>query len=123
MNMAYPVVAIFLASMSAFSGIGKLRRDPKIVHVVHEVVGVPLKYFPHLAACEFAGALGLVLGIWLPFLGMAAGIGLVVYFVGAVVSHVRVGDVKGIAPAAFMLSISTVALALRVLAHKTGTAG
>ena len=68
MTIAYLVVTIFLAAMAAFSGLGKLRRHPKIVHIVHEVVGVPLKYFPHLAACEFAGALGLVLGIWWPFL-------------------------------------------------------
>jgi hypothetical protein len=54
---------------------------------------------------------------------MAAGIGLVVYFVGAIVSHVRVGDVKGIGPAALMLIISVAALALRVLAHKTSIAG
>jgi len=123
MNLAYLVVTIVLAAMAAFSGLGKLRRHPKIVHVVHEVVGVPLKYFPHLAACEFAGALGLVLGIWWPFLGMAAGIWLASYFVGAIVSHLQVSDVKGIGPAAFMLSISVAALALRVLAHTTGAAG
>jgi hypothetical protein len=109
--------------MAAFSGLGKLRHDPKIVHVVHEIVGVPLNYFPLLAACEIAGALGLVLGIWRPWVGMAAGVGLVVYFVGAIVSHLRVGDGKGIGPAAFMLIISATALALRLLAHKTGTAG
>jgi hypothetical protein len=123
MNTAYQVITMLLAAMAAFSGLGKLRRDPKIVHIVHEVVGVPLKYFLHLAACEFVGALGLVLGIWWPFLGMAAGIGLVVYFVGAIVSHVRVGDGNGIGPAAFMLIISVAALVLLVLAHKTGTHG
>jgi len=120
MDIAYLVVTIVLAAMAAFSGLGKLRRDPKIVHVIHEVVGVPLKYFPHLAACEFAGALGLVLGIWWPFLGMAAGIWLASYFMGAMVSHVQVVDLKGIGPAAFMLSISVAALALRVLANQTG---
>jgi uncharacterized membrane protein YphA (DoxX/SURF4 family) len=120
MTIAYLVVTIVLAAMAAFSGLGKLRRDPNIVHVIHEVVGVPLKYFPHLAACEFAGALGLVLGIWWPFLGMAAGIWLASYFMGAMVSHVQVGDLKGIGPAAFMLSISVAALALRVLANQTG---
>ena len=123
MHLAYLVVTIVVAAMAGFSGLGKLRRDPKILHTVHEVVGVPLKYFPHLAACEFAGALGLVLGIWWPYWGIAAGIGLVVYFVGAIVSHVRVGDAKGIGPAAFMLIISVAALALRVLALETGTAG
>ena len=74
-----------------------------------------MKYFPLLAACEFAGALGLVLGIWWPLIGIAAGIGLVLYFVGAVVSHLRVGDIKGIGSAAFMLLLAAGALALRVL--------
>ena len=55
MDTAYLVIAIFLVAMAAFSGLRKLRRDPRIVHIVHEVVGVPLKYFPHLGACELAG--------------------------------------------------------------------
>jgi len=107
--------------MAAFSGIGKIRRDPRIVRVIHEVIGVPLRYFPLLAACEFAGALGLVLGIWWPPLGVAAGIGLVLYFVGAVGSHLRVGDVKGIGPAAFMLAAAVAALVMRVLTSRSGT--
>ena len=82
------------------SGIGKVRHDPHIVQVIHEVVGVPLKYFARLAAYEFAG---IVLGVWWPLLGVAAGIGLVLYFVGAVVWHLRVVDIKGIGPAAFNL--------------------
>jgi uncharacterized membrane protein YphA (DoxX/SURF4 family) len=123
MDIAYLVVTVVLAAMVAFSGLGKLRRDPRIVQIVHEVVGVPLKYFPLLAVCEFAGALGLALGIWWPPRGIAAAIGLVVYFVGAIVSHVRVGDVKGLGPAAFMLTFSAAALALRILTHKVGTAG
>ena len=93
MGIAYLAVTIVLAAMAGFSGLGKLRRDPKIVRVIHEVIGVPMRNFPHLAACEIAGALGLVVGIWLPFVGMAAGVGLVVYFVGAIVAQVRVGDV------------------------------
>ncbi len=111
-----------LAAMVAFSGLGKLRLDPRIVRIIHEVIGVPLKYFPLLAACEFVGALGLVLGIWWPSLGVAAGIDLVLCFVGAV-SHVRVGDVKGMGPAAFMLTVSVAALALRILTQKLGKAG
>jgi DoxX-like family len=110
MDTAYPVVAIALAAIAAFSGVGKLRRDAKIVHIVHEVVGVPLKYFHYLATCEFAGALRQVLGIWWPLLGVEAAIGLVAYFAGTIASHVRVGDVKGIGPAAFLLAISVVAL-------------
>jgi hypothetical protein len=100
--------------MVALSGLAKIRRDPRVVKGIHETVGVPLKYLPLLALCEFAGAVGLLAGIRWPSLGIAAGIGLVIYFVGAVVSHVRVGDIKGIGPAAFMLVLSAAALALRV---------
>lgn len=123
MDIAYLVITILLAAMVLFSGIGKIRRHPHQVRVIHEVVGVPLKYFPLLAACEFAGALGLVLGIWWPLLGVAAGMGLVLYFVGATVSHLRVSDLKGIGPAAFMLVLAAAALALRILTHKPHAAG
>jgi hypothetical protein len=109
--------------MVAFSGLGKIRGDPHIVKVIHETVGVPMRYLSLLAACEFAGALGLVFGIWWPPLGIAAGIGLVVYFVGPVASHLRVGDFKGIGPAAFMLVVAAAALVLRVLTWKQGISG
>ena len=121
MDTAYLVITILLAAMVAFSGLGKIRRDPRIVRVIHEIIGVPLRYFPLLAASEFAGALGVVLGIWWPPLGVAAGIGLVVYFVGAVASHLRVGDVKGIGPAAFMLVVAAAALVMRILTSRSGT--
>lgn len=114
MHIAYFVITILFALMVAFSGFGKIRRDPRQVKVVNETVGVPLKFFPLLAACEFAGALGLLAGIWWPPLGIAAVSGLVLYFVGAVVSHVRVSDFKGTGPAFFMLVLAAGALALGI---------
>jgi len=115
MHTAYLVITLAFALLASYSGVGKIRRDPLPVRLVHETVGVPLKYFPLLAACEFAGALGLVVGIWWPAIGVAAGIGLVLYFVGAVASHLRVGDIKGMGSAAFMLFVAAGALTLRVL--------
>jgi hypothetical protein len=56
-----------------------------------------------------------VIGIRWPSIGIAAGIGLVLYFVGAIVSHLRVGDIKGIGSAAFMFVLAAGVLALRVL--------
>jgi hypothetical protein len=123
MDTAYLAITLLVAAMAAFSGLGKMRREPRQIHVIHETVGIPLKYFPVLAACEFAGAVGLVLGIWWPLLGMAAGIGLVLYFVGATLSHLRVNDVKGIGPAVFMLAVAAGALAMRILTYKPGTPG
>jgi hypothetical protein len=115
MGTAYWGITILLAAMVLWSGIAKLRRDPKVVLVVHEIVGVPLRHFPLLAACEIAGALGLVLGIKWPLIGAAACVGLVLYFVGAVISHLRVGDLKGVGPAAFMLMFAGAVLVLRIL--------
>jgi uncharacterized membrane protein YphA (DoxX/SURF4 family) len=115
MHIAYLVITLVFGLMVLFSGVGKIQRHPHQVKVVHETIGLPLQYFPLLAACEFAGAVGLVIGIWWPPIGIAAGIGLVLYFVGAVVSHLRVGDVKGIGAAAFMLVLAVGAVALRVL--------
>ena len=121
MHTAYLIVTIFFAAMVAFSAVAKVRREPKVVRAIQEVVGVPLRYFPLLAACEFGGAFGLILGIWLPWAGLAAGVGLVIYFVGAVVSHLRVADTKGVGPAVFMLMLAGGALALRVLTPVSGT--
>ena len=115
MQIAYIVIALVLALMATMSGVLKLRQDPRIVKSINEVVGVPMKFLPILAALEFAGAVGLLVGVRLPVLGVAAACGLVLYFVGAVFSHVRVGDFKGIGGAVFMLVISVAALATRLL--------
>lgn len=115
MHTAYLVITPVFALIVSYSGVGKIRRDPDQVRVLHETIGVPFKYFPLLAACELAGAVGLVVGIWWPLIGIAAGAGLVLYFVGAIMSHLRVRDVKGIGPAAFMLVLAAGVLALRVL--------
>jgi hypothetical protein len=110
----YLTVTFIVAAMVAFSAIAKIRRDPRVVRTIHEVVGLPLSYFSLLAACEFAGALGLILGIFWPLLGVVAGIGLAVYFIGAILSHLRVGDVRGVGPAFFMWVAVMVALGLRL---------
>lgn len=115
MDAAYFAITVWLAAMVLWSAIAKLRRDPKVTKVVHEMVGVPFRYFPLLAACELAGTLGLVLGIQWPPIGIGAGVGLVVYFLGAVVSHLRVGDFRGVGPAVLMLVVGVAALILRVL--------
>ena len=114
MFIVYCVLAVLYAAMLTFSGITKLQPHPDAVKIIHEVIGVPMAFFPVLAALEFAAALGVVVGIWRAPLGIAAASGAVIYFIGAIVSHLLVGDVGGIGGAAFMLVIALVLLALRV---------
>ena len=116
MFAAYVGVAVVSALLLVVvSGLGKLRRNPYIVKSVHEVVGVPMHSFPILAGLEFAAATGLLLGIkWAP-LGIAAAAGMTLYFVGAIVAHVRVNDLKGLGPALQMLALAIAALVTRVM--------
>ena len=118
MHIAYIVVAAVFTVMLAMSARMKLIRDPVAVEVIGGVVGVPLSLFPVLALIEIAGAVGLLAGIGVKALGVAAGIGLVAYFIGAVTSHLRKRDLVAghVAPAVVMLAISADALALRVVA-------
>ncbi|WP_063010890.1 DoxX family protein [Nocardia kruczakiae] len=51
--------------------------------------GVPDWALMPLAAIKAAGALGLLAGLVFPAIGLAAAVGLVLYFVGAVITIVR----------------------------------
>lgn len=76
-------------------------------------VGVPRSWLPTLAALKLAGAGGLIVGlIGLPHLGLAAAIGLVLFFVGAVVVHVRARVFSNIAFPGGYLLLSCASLAL-----------
>jgi hypothetical protein len=84
------------------------------VAIIHGTVGVPLKYFPLLAVGELIGAIGLVIGLKWPAVGIAAGVWLLVYFFAAVAAHVRVNDLKGIGPAFTMWVLAGFTLALQL---------
>ena len=115
---AHVALVVLMSLLVVFSGVAKLRHDAHVVRIIHEVVRVPMKWFPWLATCEFAGAAGLLLGlVWSP-LGIAAAVGLVVYFMGAIVAHVRVGDVKGIGTPAVPLLLAVGCLVTRVLTSR-----
>ncbi|GHF88615.1 hypothetical protein FHX82_001205 [Amycolatopsis bartoniae] len=114
MLLAYVIVAAVLSLALVVSGAGKLRRAQQIVDSLTGI-GVPLRLFPFLAACEFAGAAGLIAGIWWAPLGIAAAIGVVLYFLLAVGAHVRKKDLAGMPPATFLLFLAAAALVLRFL--------
>jgi len=114
MFITYCVLAVLYSGMLIFSGVTKLQHHPQAVQIIHELIGVPLGWFPVLAACEFAGALGLLAGIRWAGLGIAASVGVVLYFVGAIVSHLLAGDVAGTASPVFMLAIAAALLLTRV---------
>lgn len=51
--------------------------------------GVPRSWWVWLGSAKALGAVGLVVGVWIPAIGIAAAIGLVLYFLGAVLTVLR----------------------------------
>jgi hypothetical protein len=47
---------------------------------------------PLIGALEVAGAAGVIVGLWVPWLGVVAALGLAAIGFGAIVFHLRVGD-------------------------------
>jgi len=120
MHIAHIVAVALMSVLAAVSGMAKLRHDPHVVKVINEVVRVPMKWFPWFAACEFAGAIGLLIGIAWPPIGLAAAVGLILYFLCAIVAHVRVGDLKGTGTPALPLGLAVACLVTRILSIYRG---
>ena len=55
-------------------------------------VRFPRRFWVVLSPLKFAAALGLVAGIWIPYLGLVTSVALVLYFVVAVIMHIRARD-------------------------------
>ena len=115
MSTARLLITILLAIILTLSALGKLRRHPRIVRIMYEQLGVPMRCFPLLACCQLAGAIGLVLGIWWSLFAIVAGIGVAIYFVGAILAHLRVRDFEGTGPAAFLLVLAAGVLLMHLL--------
>lgn len=115
MFIALAMVTVLLALILASSASMKLRKAEQAVAVIGGTVGVPVTAFPVLAALELAGAAGSLLGLWVEPLGVAAATGLVLYFLGAVIGHLRVRDTKNLAMPLPPLVLSLAVLILRVV--------
>jgi uncharacterized membrane protein YphA (DoxX/SURF4 family) len=108
MNILTTILVIFLAFASLMSAAGKLRKMPQVMESMAHV-GVKPDQIRILAYLEIAGGLGLVVGFAVPALGVAAAVGLALYFVGAVVAHLRIGDKIAVFGPALLLAVIAIA--------------
>lgn len=66
---------------------------------------LPMWWMPMLGTFLALGSLGLLAGFAVPVLGTLASIGLVLYFVGALIAHLRVGSRKLVGWAVFLTTV------------------
>jgi len=112
---AYVVVTLLAIAANAFSGVAALVRWKRILPGMAQA-GVPESWLTTLGALKTAGAVGLLLGlIGVPLIGIAAAVGLVLFFVGAVLTHLRVRDYSpqlGLAIGFLLLAMAALILGL-----------
>jgi hypothetical protein len=88
MFTAYIAVTIFTAVANTYAAIVDFRRPQWVVDNITKWGGSHCRLFP-LGALKAAGVLGLLVGIGVPPIGVAAAIGLVLFFVGAIAVVIR----------------------------------
>jgi hypothetical protein len=75
-------------------------------------VGVPSSWLPALGTLKVAGALGLLLGLaGTPYIGTAAAIGLVLFFLGAIGAHLRAHEHHHVITTVGYLALASASLA------------
>ena len=120
MFTAYVVVTLLAIAAYTFSGVAALVHFKPILPGMVKA-GVPESWltFP-IGTLKTAGAVGLLLGvIGVPLIGTAAAVGLILFFVCAIYTHMRAGDYSP----QFGLALGFLLLAVAALVLDLATAG
>ena len=115
MSTAYFAVSLIAIAANGFSGIAALLHFQPIMPGMAKA-GVPVSWltFP-IGTLKTLGAPGLAAGLAFRPLGVSAAIGLVLFFVCAVYTHIRASDYSpqfGLAIGFLSLNVAALALAL-----------
>ncbi|MEU0791313.1 DoxX family protein [Amycolatopsis sp. NPDC005961] len=99
----HTAVVIIVIVLNAGIGVADLFKAPFVL-ATSQAVDVPPSRLPLLGTLKLAGAAGLLAGL-LGFepLGVAAAVGLVLFYAGAIVAHLKAGKLAtGAAPLVFL---------------------
>jgi hypothetical protein len=112
MFTSYVVVAGLTAAANAFAATVDFTRPEWLLRNMAKA-RVPRSWLFALGSLKAAGALGVLVGIGVPLLGVAASLGLVLFFIGALITHIRARYWDVAAPVTFLL-LAVGSLVLRV---------
>lgn len=121
MSAAYVVVTVLAATANIFSATCDFVRY-KQVSIAMAKAGVPDSWMTMLGVLKAAGALGLLAGIGVPLIGTAAAVGLILFFVATIITHLRARDYSFGLPVVFLL-LAVGALVLRLHVREVALAG
>jgi hypothetical protein len=112
MFTAYIVVTLLAAAANIFSATLDFIRFKEVL-INMAKAGVSESWITILGILKAAGAAGLLIGIDVPLIGVSAAIGLVLFFVGAIITHLRAHDYSfGLAIVFLLLAVTALVLRL-----------
>jgi len=115
MFFAYIVVTVLAAAANVFSATLDFIRYKQIL-INMAKVGVSESWLTTFGVLKAAGALGLLVGIRVPLIGIAAAIGLVLFFLAAVITHLRAHDHSfGLAVVFLLLAVAALVVQVPAL--------
>jgi DoxX-like protein len=111
-HLATLVLEAVLALFTIFVAYAQATRMPAVVKS-REHLHYPQWYWNLSTVLAVLGAIGLLVGLFIPVVGAAAILWMVAYFVVAVLTHLSRADVTGVVPALVFLLIGVGLAALR----------
>ncbi len=108
-------VTVLVAIVIAYAAYLNFSRNASVIAVA-ERLGVPVSWQIPLGTLLAAAALGLLAGLAVPLIGTAAAVGLVLYFLCALGTHLRARD-RHVGLALVFLSLASAALAVELAHH------
>jgi hypothetical protein len=110
---AYIIVTVFTAAANTYAAIVDFRRPQWVLDNITKWGGSHSWLFT-LGVLKAAGALGLLAGIGVSLIGVAAAVGLVLFFVGAIAVVIRAGWYSHLPWPATYLLLAVASLVLRL---------
>jgi hypothetical protein len=107
MDLIHSVLSIALAVVCVLAAAGDFTGQPSIVEAMGRL-GVT-RLLPILVAAKMLGAVGLLVGLAAPQVGVVAAAGLTAYFLVAIGAHLRVRDSVADSAAAVVLAVVSAA--------------
>jgi uncharacterized membrane protein YedE/YeeE len=99
---AYVIVSVLTALALTFSAVADFIRYEKVL-VAMTKAGVPPSWLTTLGTLKALGALGILVGTGVPLIGIAAAVGVILFFVAAIITHLRARWYSFSPPAVYLL--------------------
>ena len=116
LNVSLVAFGALTALFMLGGGVGKVTGQPAMRESAQHFA-IQWERYQFLGVVEIAAAVGVVTGLWLNGLGLAAGVGATALMVGAVLFHLRFGDsAKRTVPALVALATSATYVASQAAA-------